>query len=336
MKKRGVGISCNTHPAGLKGGGDPSQAQIRLKLDGTFDLLFGAVDIGQGCKTVLWQIAADELGVPLEAITVCKFDTDVGLMCTGTFASRVTFIDGNAVINAARDLKAKMKRFVASQLGVEPEQLEVADNRVFVKDNPEQGMSMTEVGALANWGGEILVGTGAYTPGAAQDFDPETGKMTAIASLAFGACVAEVEVDTETGVVDLLKLVQVYEIGKAINPLLCKGQINGGATMGISFALTENTCPYYPTMDFAVDNLSDYVLTTAADMPPEMITDIVEVPHPNGPRGAKGFGEMTASAPPPAILSAIHDAIGVWITDYPATPEVILRALEAKEKEAEG
>ena len=336
MKKRGVGISCNTHPAGLKGGGDPSQAQIRLKLDGTFDLLFGAVDIGQGCKTVLWQIAADELDVPLEAITVCKFDTDVGLMCTGTFASRVTFIDGNAVINAARDLKAKMKRFVASQLGVEPEQLEVADNRVFVKDNPEQGMSMTQVGALANWGGEILIGTGAYTPGAAQDFDPETGKMTAIASLAFGACVAEVEVDTETGVVDLLKLVQVYEIGKAINPLLCKGQINGGATMGISFALTENTCPYYPTMDFAVDNLSDYVLTTAADVPPEMITDIVEVPHPNGPRGAKGFGEMTASAPPPAILSAIHDAIGVWITDYPATPEVILRALEAKEKEAEG
>ena len=189
---------------------------------------------------------------------------------------------------------------------------------------------MTEVGTMANWGGHFLVGTGAYTPGAGQSFDPETGKMTAIASLAFGACVAEVEVDTETGVVDLIKLVQVYEIGKAINPLLCKGQINGGAMMGISFALTEDFTPYYPKIDFAPDGLADYVLTTAADMPPVMISDIVEVPHPNGPRGAKGFSEMTASAAPPAILSAIHKAIGVWITDYPATPERILKALAAK------
>lgn len=330
MKKRGIGISCNTHPAGLKGGGDPSQALIRVKLDGTLDLVIGAVDIGQGCKTILRQIAAEELGVPLEAITLSNFDTDIGLMCTGTFASRVTFIDGNAVIRAARDLKDKIKRFVGSQLGVEPEQLEMADNRVFVRDNPEKGMSMAAVGATANWGGQILVGTGAFTPGAGQDFDPETGKMTAIASLAFGACVAEVEVDTETGVVDVLKLVQVYEIGRAINPLLCKGQINGGSMMGISFALTENLFPYYPAVDFAPETFSDYILTTAADMPKEMIYDIVEVPHPNGPYGAKGFSEMTASAAPPAILSAIHDAIGVWITDYPATPEVILRALEAK------
>lgn len=332
MKKRGVGIACNTHPAGLKGGGDPSQAQLRLKLDGTFDLLFGAVDIGQGCKTVLWQIAADELDVPVDAITVSNFDTDIGLMCTGTFASRVTFIDGNAVINAAKDLKAKIKRFVASQLDVEPEQLEVADNRVFVKDNPDQGMAMAQVGAAANWGGEVLVGTGAYTPGPGQDFDPETGKMTAIASLAFGACVAEVEVDTETGMVDVLKLTQVFEVGKAINPLLCKGQINGGAMMGISFALTENTLPFYPATDFAIDGFEDYILTTAAEKPPEIIAETIEIPHPDGPKGAKGFGEMPASAAPPAILSAIHDAIGVWITDYPATPERVLKALEAKER----
>jgi len=142
--------------------------------------------------------------------------------------------------------------------------------------------------------------------------------------------VAEVEVDTETGEVKVLKLVQAFEVGKAINPLLCKGQINGGSMMGISFALTENQLPYYPDMDFASDNLGDYVLTTSADMPGEMISGLVEIPHPNGPRGAKGFSEMTASAAPPAILSAIHDAIGVWITDYPATPERILKALEAK------
>ena len=330
MKKRGIGISCNTHPTGLKGGGDPSQAQIRLKPDGTFDLLNGAVDIGQGCKTILRQLASDELGVPLEAITHTNFDTDIGPMCTGTFASRVTFMDGNAVIRAARDLKAKVKTFAAAQLGVEPDRLEVADNTVFVKDDPKKAISMADVGAAANWSGEFLVGTGAYLPGPPQEFDAETGKMTAVASLAFGACVAEVEVDTETGEVQVLKLVQAFEVGKAINPLLCKGQITGGSMMGISFALTENQLPYYPGMDFASDNLGDYVLTTSADMPGEMIAGLVEIPHPNGPRGAKGFSEMTASAAPPAILSAIHDAIGVWITDYPATPERILKALEAK------
>lgn len=334
MKKRGVGISCNTHPAGLKGGGDPSQAQIRLKPDGTFDLLVGSVDIGQGSKTILRQIAADELGVPLEAITVNNFDTDIGPMCTGTFASRVTFMDGNAVIRAAADLKKKISQWAAEVLEAAPDEILVADNKVFAKGYPAVSKTMAEVGTMVNWGGQFLVGTGSFIPGAGQDFDPETGKMTAVASLAFGACVAEVEVDTETGVVDLLKLVQVYEIGKAINPLLCKGQINGGAMMGIGFALTEDFTPYYPKVDFAPDGLADYVIATAADMPPVKIHDIVEVPHPDGPLGAKGFSEMTASAAPPAILSAIHNAIGIWITDYPATPERILKALE--EKKAKG
>ncbi len=332
MKKRGSGISCNTHPAGLKGGGDPSQATIRLKPDGTLDLLVGAVDIGQGSKTILRQIAADELGVPLEAITVNNFDTDIGPMCTGTFASRVTFMDGNAVIRAAADFKKKIREWAAEAMEANPEDIDMADNKVFVKGVPAKAKSMAEVGATVNWGGHIIVGAGAFTPGPGQGFDPATGKMTAIASLAFGACVAEVEVDTETGVVDVLKLVQVYEIGKAINPLLCRGQINGGAMMGIGFALTEDFTPYYPTMDYTTDGLSDYIITTAADMPKEMLWDIVEVPHPNGPRGAKGFSEMTASAAPPAILSAIHDAIGVWITDYPASPEKILRALESAGK----
>jgi CO/xanthine dehydrogenase Mo-binding subunit len=330
MKKRGIGISCNTHPAGLKGGGDPSQAQIRLKPDGTLDLLVGAVDIGQGSKTILRQIAADELGVPLEAITVNNFDTDIGPMCTGTFASRVTFMDGNAVIRAAADFKKQIREWAAEALEANPADIEMADNKVMVKGAPAKAKTMAEVGTAVNWGGQFIVGTGAFTPGAGQAFDPATGKMTAIASLAFGACVAEVEVDTETGVVEVLKLTQVYEIGKAINPLLCRGQINGGAMMGMGFALTEDFAPYYPSPEHAPENLGDYIMATAADMPREMVWDIVEVPHPNGPRGAKGFSEMTASAAPPAILSAIHNAIGVWVNDYPATPERILRALEEK------
>ena len=333
MKKKGIGISCNTHPAGMKGGGDPSQAQIRLKPDGTLDLLVGAVDIGQGSKTILRQIAADELGVPLEAITVNNFDTDIAPMSTGTFASRVTFMDGNAVIRAAGDLKKKIKEWAADVMEANPDDIEMMDNKVFVKGVPSKAKTMAEVGPEVNWGGQFLVGTGAFIPGAGQEFDPETGKMTAVASLAYGACVAEVEVDMETGVVEVLKLVQVYEIGKAINPLLCRGQINGGAMMGIGFALSEDFTPNYPEMNYVPDNLTDYVVTTAADMPKEMVWDIVEVPHPDGPRGAKGFSEMTASAAPPAILSAIHDATGIRITDYPATPERILKALTEKKSE---
>jgi CO/xanthine dehydrogenase Mo-binding subunit len=331
MKKRGIGISAGLCPVGLKGGGDPSQAQIRLKGDGTFDLLDGAVDIGQGCKTVLRQIAADEMGVPLESITLSNIDTDSGPWCTGTFASRVTFVDGNAVIRAVKDLKEKMKVFAASMMETEPDQLEVADNKVFVKENPENAMSMADLAGAMTWGGQFPVGTGAFAPGTVHLPDPETGKMTNVAAMAFGSTVAEVEVDTETGMVEVLKLVDAFEIGKVINPLLCKGQVHGGSTMGISFALTENAHPYHPNMDFAVETLGDYVLTTAADVPAETSHDFVEVPHPDGPYGAKGWTDgLPVDGPATAIVAAIHDAIGVWITDLPATPEKILRALESK------
>jgi CO/xanthine dehydrogenase Mo-binding subunit len=331
VKKIGTGISLGVHPTGLKGGGDPSQAQIRLKADGTLDLMNGAVDIGQGCKTILRQLAADTLGVPLESITHHNFDTDVGPLCTGTFASRVTFMDGNAVITAANDLKEKIITFVAGMWGVDKQQLDLADGKVYVKDGSDKTMGMFEIGQAANWGGSFFVGTGAFIPGGNESFEKDTGKMSNVAALAYHACVAEVEVDTETGLVDVLKLVHVHDVGKAINPLLIRSQANGGAMMGIGFALTEDANPYYPSMDHVAHNLEDYYITTAADMPPKLVDGIVEIPNPNGPMGAKGFGENSASGPPAAILSAIHDAIGVWITDYPASPERVLRALNPEE-----
>lgn len=333
MKKRGTGISAGLCPVGLKGGGDPSQAQIRLKADGTFDLLNGAVDIGQGCKTILRQIAADELGVSLEAITLSNFDTDIGPWCTGTFASRVTFVDGNAVIEAAKDLKKKMKRFAASMMEVEADQLEIADNKIFVRENPENEMSVADLGGASTWGGQFPVGTGGYAPGTTQIPDAETGKMTNVAAMSFASTVAEVEVDTETGMVEVLKLAHAFEVGRVINPLLCKGQAHGGSMMGISFALTENVNPYYPSMDFATGSLGDYVLTTAGEIPRENLYGFVEVPHPEGPFGAKGFSDgLPVDGTVTAIVSAIHDAVGVWIMDLPATPERILRALEAEGK----
>jgi CO/xanthine dehydrogenase Mo-binding subunit len=138
-------------------------------------------------------------------------------------------------------------------------------------------------------------------------------------------------VDTETGQVDVLKIVQVWEVGKAVNPLLVRQQINGGLHIGMGATLTENTYPYYPSAEFAPQDFSDYALPTFADYPDELVYGIEEVPHPNGVKGAKGFSEGSSNGPPPAIMHAIHDAIGVWIDEYPASPEVILRALEEKE-----
>ena len=147
--------------------------------------------------------------------------------------------------------------------------------------------------------------------------------------MAYHACIAEVEVDIETGLVNILKLVHVHDVGKAINPLMLKSQVNGGSMMGISFALMENANPSIPPWTMRLRTWKTTTLRRRPTCPPELVDGLVEIPNPNGPMGAKGFSENSASGPPAAILSAIHDAIGVWITDYPATPERILRALKS-------
>lgn len=329
MKKRGVGIALYTLPTGQKGGGDPSQAVIKLNPDGTFSLLVGTVDIGQGSSTILWQVAAEELDVPLSSISLSNRSADFPPLCTGSFASRVTTVDTNAVQAAVIDLKEKMKDFVMNQLEVDRDELEIADGRVFVRGNPEQGMTMAELGAAVNWGGRFLVGSGAWQISAGSGHDPVTGKMTSVGAMCWTAAVAEIEVDTETGEIDLLKIVHANEVGRAINPMMVEAQIYGSMAMGIGFALCEDTDPFYPTRDYCADSLESYLIASAADFPLENAAAILEVPNPNLPVGSKGFsGELGAA--PAAILNAIHDALGVWVTEYPATPERILRALDAK------
>ncbi|MGQ9600240.1 MAG: xanthine dehydrogenase family protein molybdopterin-binding subunit [Anaerolineae bacterium] len=336
MKKRGVGMSCVLHPTGNKGAGDPSQAAIQLKPDGTFALLVGAVDIGQGSNTILRQFAADALGVPIEKILVSNFADDFAPLCLGSFASRVTLIDPHAVVNAVEDLKRRIREWVANEWEANPEDIEFDGDTVYLRgDRERRSMTMDQVAAGANFGGGynpgFLVGTGAWQPAKFHAHDPETGEMPAVGAISFGCCVAEVEVDTETGVVDVTKLVQVWEVGKAVNPLLVRAQINGGFHIGMGYALTESSYPYWPTEDYAPEKMSDYFMPTFLDYPAELIYEIEEVPHPAGVQGAKGFSEGSSNGPPPAIAAAIHDAIGVWIDTYPATPEVILKALQAKE-----
>jgi CO/xanthine dehydrogenase Mo-binding subunit len=223
-----------------------------------------------------------------------------------------------------------MKSFAGPMLGVQAENLEIKEGKIFSKDNLEKSLTMAQIGGASTFGGSLLAGLGAYAPAGPVEVDPKTGAQPNLAAAAFGTCIAEVEVDTDTGVVDVLKMVHVYEVGKAINTLICKGQIDGGAAMGIGMALSEDAHPYWPNLDWAPDNLGDYVIATAADMPLEEKSAIVEVPHPDGPYGAKGFCEMSANASIPAITAAIHNATGVWIHQFPMTPEVVLRALQAK------
>ena len=323
-------MSCVLHSTGNKGAGDPSQAAIQLKPDGTFTLIIGTVDIGQGSTTILRQFAADALDVPIENITVNSSAGNAAPVSMGSFASRVTLIDPHAVENAAEDLKAQVCKWAAGQFDVKPDEIVFADNKVSVKGDDTKSMPMEEVGGGVLNSAEFIIGTGAWYPAPFADHDPETGEMAAVGAISFGACYVEIEIDTETGILDILNLVQAWEVGKAVNPLMCKMQISGGLSIGLGYGFSEDCWPSAPTRDYGPERLGDYFIPTFADYPQKNDQAVVEVPHPMGVKGAKGFSEGSSTAPIPAIISAIHDAIGVWISEMPVTSEVILRALEAK------
>ncbi len=327
--KRGKGISAVWYSTGMSGGGDPSQVVLKMRPDGSVDVLIGSVDIGQGARTIVRQIAAQEMGVPLEKVNVTAVDSDTSPLDTGTFASRVTHQTGNATILAAREARQVLFEVAAGQLGVKPEQLEAKDDKIVVRDFPEQAIPIADIAGRATWDErKIIAGRGAFGwPVAA--VDPDTGQGEPLHTMAYGATVAEVEVDDETGWVKVLKLASAYDCGKAINPMLVEGQIDGGAAGGLGSALMEELHPYYPTLDHHPTGFFSYMIPTAKDLP-ELDAVVVEMGSRTGPYGAKGIGEMTANTQAPAIINAIHDAVGVWMTDLPATPEKVLRALEAK------
>jgi len=241
----------------------------------------------------------------------------------------VTHQTGNATILAAREARQVLFEVAAGQLGVKPEQLEAKDDKIVVRDFPEQAIPIADVAGQATWNErKIVAGRGSFGwPVAA--VNPDTGEGEPLHTMAYGATVAEVEVDDETGWVKVLKLASAYDCGKAINPMLVEGQIDGGTAGGLGSALMEELHPYYPTLDHYPTGFFSYMIPTAKDLP-ELDAVVVEMGSRTGPYGAKGIGEMTANTQAPAIINAIHDAVGVWITDLPATPEKVLRALEAR------
>jgi CO/xanthine dehydrogenase Mo-binding subunit len=328
---RGRGIAAVNYPTGMNLGGDPTQALVHATTVGNFVITLSSVDLGQGLKTVLAQIGAEALGVPFDMVRVDTGDTDTGPHCMGTFASRATHRAGNAVIEAAEEAKRVLLEVAGEELEAAPEDLETdGEGNVRVIGAPGSSMSVTDVALAAHFKhGRTISGRGMYMK-PKSEVVPETGAMDPDSTEAHACTVADVEVDTETGEVRVLRLASAYEIGRAINPALVQGQIRGGAWMGMSHCLYETTAPYYPAIDHAPGDFNTYLMPGPLDLP-EIEAVVLEVPSSNGPYGVKGVGEMTANPPIPAIANAVTDAIGVQITDLPITPEKVLRALESKE-----
>jgi CO/xanthine dehydrogenase Mo-binding subunit len=252
-------------------------------------------------------------------------------VCTGTFASRGTFIGGNAVRFAAERVRERILEIASRELEIDPGDLEIAEGEVVAKGAPDRKISVADVAGAATYNhGELISGQGtALKPYAEVNDDDGSVTMEPHSAVSYAACVADVEVDDETGEVKVIRLVQVYDVGRAINPMLVEGQIDGGAMMGLGLGVLEQAYPHYPSVEHRGGQFGAYLVPSMDDLP-ELDNVILENPSVDGPFGAKAIGEMANNAQPAAIASAIHDAAGVWVTEYPATPERVLRAIREK------
>jgi CO/xanthine dehydrogenase Mo-binding subunit len=332
-RHRGRGLATIEYPTGMNQSGDLCQSWIKLKHDGRVDVLSGTVDIGNGSKTAHRQIVAATLGVPVDWVTVDVSDTDSSPWDTGTFASRCTFIGGNAVKIAAGRVRERVLEIAGQMLEVDPADLTIEDGVVMAAGAPEKSISVADVASAATWrlGGELIAGTGTFVKPFATILDQETGRIDRDphAALSYGASVAEIEVDDETGEVTVLRFTEAYDIGHAINPTIVEGQIQGGTMMGLGLALLEASYPYYPSPEHRGADFASYPAPSMVDMP-EIDFLCLENPSAEGPFGAKACGEMANNGQGPSVAGAIHDAVGVWITELPLSPERVLRALEKK------
>jgi CO/xanthine dehydrogenase Mo-binding subunit len=317
--RRGKGIACM-----IKATITPSVscAVVKLNEDASLSIYAGTVEMGQGSETVLAQIAGKELGIPLHTIQVLGVDTDVVPYDLTTSSSRSTFHMGKAVQLAAQDILRQLKRIVAQEYNVPEEKISFADGKIRL---PETALDYAEV-MFKRFGmqGGTLVGEGQVKTATKDEFGEKS--TSAFWFLAAGA--AEVEVDTDTGKFKLIKYAAAVDVGKALNPLGCRQQLNGAAITGIGQAMFEEIV--YDNGQLINPNLVDYVLPSLGDMPAVIDPICVEVPDRNGPFGAKGIGESALIPVAPAIANAIYDAVGVRIKDLPIKAEKIYFELEQK------
>jgi len=332
-KRRGKGIAIMWKaPAMPPNPG--SSAIVRFNEDATLSVEIGAQELGQGAFTVAAQVAAQALGVPYEWVRVsAPVDTKYSPYEWQTVASRITWSMGNAVKAAAEDARRQILEIVAGSWDEDPDSLDIREGKVisYVSER-EQPLDKMVVYGLPNenfegWIGGPIVGQGRFMPTYVTNLDPETGQGTrAVVHYTVGAQAVDLEVDTETGQIEILKIASAYDVGKAINPDLVLTQIEGGAVHGASSAFEalrfdERGRPLNPS-------LVDYRIMTSADVPQEIHGDIVETPLEDGPWGARGVGEHVMVQTAPAIANALNDAVGIRFNDLPLSAEKVYLALQ--------
>jgi len=321
---QGIGIANMVKTVGLLS----SAANIHLNEDGTAAITTAAVEIGTGTHTVLSQIAAEVLGIPLSEVSVAVPDSDSTAYDLGSIASRTVFDNGSAVRLAAENLRDKIAGCAAGALGCEVGEVSVSSGRAYVTSNPENGMTLREVAGTSIYGfGGPLVGVGSWNAYKHHDEPVGGGFGEGIyPTFGFGTHVAEVEIDPDTGQVSVLDYTACHDVGKAINPMALEGQIEGAIAQGIGGSLWEEML----VADGRIlnPNFVDYRLPTILDMPRVKVST-VEVPDALGPFGAKGIGEHPILGPGPAITNAVSDAAGVSINQIPITPERLATAIDA-------
>ncbi len=331
-KKRGKGLAIMWKaPAMPPNPG--SAAIVRFNEDATVNVSIGAQDLGQGAFTAMAQIAAQALGVPYEWVRISvPVDTKYSPYEWQTVASRITWSTGNAVRAAALDARRQILEIVAERWGEDPADLDIKDGVVFsYRTEEEQPLKGMVIYGLPNdnfegWTGGPIVGQGHFMPTYVTNLDFETGQGTrAVVHYTVGAQAVDLEVDTETGEIEILKIASVYDVGKAINPDLIMTQIEGGAVHGMSSAFEG--LKYDEKGRPLNNNLVDYRIAMATDIPRQIQGDIVETPVEDGPWGARGVGEHVMVQTAPAIANALYNALGVRFSELPLSAEKVYMAL---------
>lgn len=324
-RRRGLGWACMMYTCGGGGRHDYSSAVVKLNEDGTVGLMVGSPDVGQGSRTVLAQICAQELGVRYEDVWVEQPDTEVSPVdLFGANASRTTYIVGNAVQRAAAKAKKRILRSAAEKWEAAEEDLLITGGRIYVLGVPTPLGRLNElVMEMHRPGGQTIVESGRYNT-TGEPMDEDTGQGHVVDMYLFATQLAEVNVDQETGRIDVSTIWSAHDVGKAVHPRSIEGQIEGGIQQGLGFALSEQiVLDRGRTLN---PSFTDYKMFTAADMP-KIHPIIVEVPEPLGPFGARGVGEATTIPTGGAVANAVCDAVGVRMKSLPLTAEKVLAAI---------
>ncbi len=319
-KRYGIGMAIMMDVSGAYPSNIQSRnAYLKFNEDGSINLMVSAYDMGQNLAGTCAQIAAEALGIRYEDVHMVTGDTDTTMFDTGVQASAGLYQMGNAVLDAAQQAKKRLLERAAKKMGSVAEELDIRDRRIYLKSNPSIGISVGEVTRQATYNfegdNENISAKGTFSP---SDNPPP-----------FAAVFAEVEVDTQTGDVEVMKILYVNDSGTPINPATVEGQIEGGVGQAIGYTLTESYVVNRKTGRLETDNFNTYMIPSALDMP-EIEMVLYQDPVASGPFGAKAVGHSTTIAVNPAIANAIYDAVGVSITDMPATAEKILEAMNVR------